>query len=456
MGLIEYPKIDGLTGAFADDDLEAAYRRSVRAQALQLAAFIVVSSGLIWLVSISHEMGRIAEHPGMSLLIALRILLVVSSVVAAAYWLWRVPRRPHATEGHVLTAWLALYLVEIAVVSTVYLSLETTPQGLADRFLATSFWVTLTFGLVGIVTFHNALRARLFGAVCVVWYFLLLAVFRPDDPRPYLIGGTSMLVTLLILHFSLHLLGGAGRRNFHLTRVYADAREKAEEVNSVLSLLLTTTGHDARQPLFALDANALALDGAIGRADLPAARDLAARQRDLTRHVSHILTSVLELSRAERNLPGWRTRDEVALAALLDGIRDRVAAMIPSGDIALTTRVSPCTASTSAAMIERILVNLLVNAINHAGATRVQLIARPRRGRVVILVIDNGRGLSDVALDLDSAGFFANRLTPAAHNSGHGLDLVFRMAQLVDAPLRIRSRPGRGVIARLVLPIAAG
>lgn len=452
MNRVEFPRLRFFTGMFADAAMERDYREATRRQSQRLAAFIALATALIWLVSISHELQIIDAFPGAVYIIGARVFFATCGVLAAGFWLAQPADSSGRADSAVLAAWMALYLVEIFAVSFTYLGLEQTQQGLVDRFLATSFWITLTLGLVGIVNFGFPRHALLFGLTCVIWYAVLLLGFRPADPRPYLIGGSSMLITVVILFLSVGLLGRAGRRSHYLKRVLEQARQKAEDVNGVLALLLTSTGHDTRQPLFALDANAASLRVALQRQDLRLATELADRQRELTRTVSHILSSVLELSRAERNLPGWEIREAVAVQSLMDAVAAQVADLVDADAIELRVRPSGFHVLTNPAMAERILLNLLVNAVRHSGASRILLAARRREGRICIQVLDNGCGLAEQALDLTSADYFATRLASAQSGSGYGLDLVFRMTQLIDADLRVRSRPGSGVAAALCLP----
>ncbi len=452
MNRVEFPRLRLLTGVFEDAGLERDYRDATWRQSVRLASFIALATALIWLVSISHELQIIDTFPGAALVIAGRVFFAVCGVLAAAYWLTRPVQESRQSGSVVLAVWMAVYLVEIFAVSLTYLSLEQTQQGLADRFLATSFWITLTLGLVGIVNFGFPRHALLFGLACMVWYIGLLVGFRPADPRPYLIGGSSMLITLVILFLSVGLLGRVGRRSHYLKIVLEQARQKAEDVNGVLALLLTSTGHDARQPLFALDANAASLRVALQRQDIELAKALADQQRDLTRTVSHILSSVLELSRAERNLPGWEVREAVSVQSLMDGVAEQVADLVDADAIELKVRPSALTVLTNPAMADRILLNLLVNAVRHSGSRRVLLAARRRGGRVCVQVLDNGCGLAERPLELASADYFVSRLSGSQPGSGFGLDLVFRMTQLIEADLRVRSRPGAGVAASLCLP----
>ncbi|WP_203293936.1 sensor histidine kinase [Maricaulis parjimensis] len=453
MDQIAYPKLDFYTGSFLDSSIETEYRASTHAQALQLACWITSACAMIWLASAINEWQLLDRQPAMIHLISARIVMAVLTLGVVVTWLRRLKRPPSRLDGALLTGWMVAYFLQFTLVTFAYLGLETTADGLAVRFVTMAFWITLTMGMVGMFNFNFIRHAFGFILACFILYLVLLAVFRPTDLRPYLIGLTSMVLALAFLPLAIRLLAGIGRRNFYLNRVVQAEREKAEGVNSILSLLLTSTGHDTRQPLFALDANIAAMDMALDRGDVDQARDIAGRQKDIARNVSHILTSVLELARAERDLPGWRGGEVVDVPSILEQSRDAVSSLAESRGIRLHTTPVEGRVRSSSVLLERILVNLLMNAISHSGARDIQLLAR-RRGRLICLyVVDNGTGLSAKPVTLTSRDFFDQRLSGPARNdlSGFGMDLVFRMAEWIKAPVCIRSRPGRGVIARIAL-----
>jgi len=103
-------------------------------------------------------------------------------------------------------------------------------------------------------------------------------------------------------------------------------------------------------------------------------------------------------------------------------------------------------------IIEHILANLLTNALNHSGGTRIQLEVCDQADRAEIRVADDGRGIGQTPLTID-----AERLHPNTGRSGRrglGLEIMFRLAERGGLDLSITSEPGVGVTARLAAPQA--
>jgi two-component system, NarL family, sensor histidine kinase UhpB len=86
-------------------------------------------------------------------------------------------------------------------------------------------------------------------------------------------------------------------------------------------------------------------------------------------------------------------------------------------------------------VLYRVAQEALTNIARHARASRVQLELREQPGCVVLEVADDGRGLTDGALD-----------------SSQGIRGMRERAMLVAAKLSIESRPGEGTTVRLVIP----
>ncbi len=109
-------------------------------------------------------------------------------------------------------------------------------------------------------------------------------------------------------------------------------------------------------------------------------------------------------------------------------------------------------------LVERVLRNLLTNAIRYTDDGGVLVAARQRGTRVWLEVHDTGRGIADADRERIWEEFFqvgqAPGATPGSERRGLGLGLaiVRRLASLMDAPLALRSRPGKGSVFSIGLP----
>jgi len=96
------------------------------------------------------------------------------------------------------------------------------------------------------------------------------------------------------------------------------------------------------------------------------------------------------------------------------------------------------------------LLNLVNNALQAAGqGALIALQAALRDGRVCISVCDNGPGMSPEVLAQLGDGFFTTR----PQGTGLGLAVVRAVARAHGGELEIRSAPGQGTCASLLLPL---
>ena len=106
-------------------------------------------------------------------------------------------------------------------------------------------------------------------------------------------------------------------------------------------------------------------------------------------------------------------------------------------------------------LIERILGNLIGNAVRYTTRGGVQVAVRARAGGIAVTVCDTGRGLSATELEMSFDEFvqFDNAARDASRGVGLGLPTVRRLVDLLGHELRVRSRPGHGSWFELRLPI---
>jgi two-component system, sensor histidine kinase len=113
-------------------------------------------------------------------------------------------------------------------------------------------------------------------------------------------------------------------------------------------------------------------------------------------------------------------------------------------------------ADTDPALLERILANLVNNAIRYTDRGGVLLALSNKAGGWAIAVVDTGCGIEAAALH-DIFQEFTQLENPQRNRSrgvGLGLSIVQRICNLLDLPLSVRSRVGKGSHFELRLPLA--
>ncbi|MCU0764960.1 MAG: ATP-binding protein [Burkholderiaceae bacterium] len=121
-------------------------------------------------------------------------------------------------------------------------------------------------------------------------------------------------------------------------------------------------------------------------------------------------------------------------AARLAGMRLRT---VPTGAVA----------AVDARLLMRGVGNLVTNAIEHSGASRILVGVRRRGEGCVIEVRDNGRGIDPRAVPAAQTRHWAEGC-----GRGLGLWIAARLAELQGGALEIRTEPGRGSCLRITLP----
>jgi CheY-like chemotaxis protein/anti-sigma regulatory factor (Ser/Thr protein kinase) len=125
----------------------------------------------------------------------------------------------------------------------------------------------------------------------------------------------------------------------------------------------------------------------------------------------------------------------------------------------LDLRILPSRAvlHSDAVLLERILRNLLSNAIRHTAVGRVLVGCRHRSGMLRIDVIDIGPGIPADMLDTIFDEFYQIGNPARLHAEGHGLGLaiVRRTARLLGHRLEVVPAPGCGTRFSVEVPITA-
>jgi CheY-like chemotaxis protein len=109
-------------------------------------------------------------------------------------------------------------------------------------------------------------------------------------------------------------------------------------------------------------------------------------------------------------------------------------------------------------MLRRILQNLLANAVQYTETGGILLLARRRGDTVRMEVWDTGPGISEADREMIFEEFQRGSATdrPAIGGFGLGLSIVQRMAEALDHPLDLCSRPGHGTRFSISAPFAVG
>jgi len=108
-------------------------------------------------------------------------------------------------------------------------------------------------------------------------------------------------------------------------------------------------------------------------------------------------------------------------------------------------------------LLQRVLRNLLSNAVRYTTEGGVLLAARRRSGRASLEVWDTGPGIRRDEFDRIFEEFYRGESAKAETSGGYGLGLsiVRRICAVLGHSLFVTSRPGSGTVFRVEIPLAA-
>lgn len=222
-----------------------------------------------------------------------------------------------------------------------------------------------------------------------------------------------------------------------------DARARAQASDLAKSRFLAAASHDMRQPLHALTLYLSALDR---RVENPEAREILSKMERATQSMVGMFATLLDLARIQA---GVIEPDKTDVP--LQEIIDRVLAENPGGRVA-APRTSVAV-HTDAVLFERVLRNLVANALRHGGgAARIEL---AERGALIsVSVADNGPGISAEDQGRIFDEFIRLEGGRGAEGLGLGLSIVKRICTMLDLDLKLDSALGEGARFTVSVPRA--
>jgi signal transduction histidine kinase len=196
--------------------------------------------------------------------------------------------------------------------------------------------------------------------------------------------------------------------------------------------LLAAVSHDLRTPLTSIQVLAEAIED--GMVDDATSREYAARLAVHARAFSALIDDLFELSRLEAGDIRW-TVEQVKIGELVEETVDAMRPQAEAGRVAVRTELGaqPAYARANPERIQRVLFNLLQNAIRHTPADgSVTVRAEQRDGAVEIEVTDTGDGIHEEDRAVVFDAFVQGRGDQARTNGSAGLGLAIARA-IVEA-----------------------
>jgi signal transduction histidine kinase len=237
-----------------------------------------------------------------------------------------------------------------------------------------------------------------------------------------------------------------------LGRSFNQMTESVEELFDARRQLVAWASHDLRTPLASITAMLEALDDGLAEPD-----EYVPVLRDRVRALSSVVDDLFELARIDAGALTVELRDAPLGPVVTDCVRG-FEAQANARHVHLETRVAdPLPAARCAPeKVERVLFNLLTNALRHTPSDgSIAVLVTAADGTVEVAVEDTGDGLEPVAERRMFERFWRGDPSRGSDGAGLGLAIAQGLIEAQGGRIWAENRPDGGARVAFVLPSAA-
>ena len=276
-----------------------------------------------------------------------------------------------------------------------------------------------------------------------------------DEPGPLLMPDQQRLLDALADQAALAIERVILARDLHAARLEA-------ETDRLRSALLTSISHDLRTPLASILGSATSLTSRGVTLDGPTEQALLATIVEEAYRLNRFIGNLLDMTRLESGaLKPRGTLTE--LSDVFGAALGRAAGILANHEVDLNVAAGLPMLKLDVVLFEQVLFNLLDNAAKYAPTdSRIQIKAYREGERVVLQVIDEGRGISpqDVERIFEKfyrAGGAAGGGDNQRAGTGLGLAISRGFIEAMDGTIVAANRTDRsGAIITITLPVPVG
>ncbi|MEW6312777.1 MAG: NahK/ErcS family hybrid sensor histidine kinase/response regulator [Pseudomonadota bacterium] len=244
------------------------------------------------------------------------------------------------------------------------------------------------------------------------------------------------------------------RRVREVTAELREKKDEAEHANRAKTHFLAVASHDLRQPMHALGLFIAALRNRVQSSET---RRLVDQIEVSVSAMEDLLDTLLDISKLDAGMlmPQYEDFD---VHALLERIGRDFAGAAHEKGIRLRVRNIHAQVRSDPMLLERILLNLVSNAVHYTNHGGVLVGCRRRGDKLRIEVWDSGIGIADDQQQTIFQEFYqiANPERDRKKGLGLGLAIVERLVRLLRHQLRLRSVVGKGSVFSIEVPLSGG
>ncbi|MFT3889516.1 MAG: DUF4118 domain-containing protein [Arachnia sp.] len=319
-------------------------------------------------------------------------------------------------------------------------------QSIATEVLSYQLLVVIV-ALVGGI--WPALFAAVLSGLTLDFFFL--------EPHFQIMIADPLHIAAIVLHIAIAALvsfvvdrAERQARSARLFRATASELEPMAASDRVRGALLSALSHDLRRPLAAATTAVGGLRAADEALSPEDRRELLATADESLATLSTLVTDLLDVSRLQAGALTIST-SPVEIADVILPALDELD--LGPGEVRLDLAHGPAQALADAVLLQRVLVNLLANAVRYS-PSGVEIATDAGDGLVRIRVVDHGPGIPAARRDDVFVPF--QRLGDTDNTSGLGLGLALSrgFVEAMQGTIAPEDTPGGGLTMVVALPVA--
>jgi PAS domain S-box-containing protein len=228
------------------------------------------------------------------------------------------------------------------------------------------------------------------------------------------------------------------------------------EIDRLKSEFIATASHELRTPLTSVQMGVhLLLEGALGELTDKQNEVLQACRQDCER-LDKLMRDLLDLSRIEAG----ESQPQLATVSARDLITTAVKELRPQVEtkgleLSVDAAVELPWVVVDRLQIERVISNLVINALRHTKQGQIKISAEVRDGHVAVSISDTGSGIPSEYLPHIFDKFVQVPDTPTG-GAGLGLTISKSIVEAHGGQISVQSQVGRGTTFTFTLPLADG
>ncbi|MBI2311968.1 MAG: response regulator [Betaproteobacteria bacterium] len=367
------------------------------------------------------------------------------------------PARPESRLGHFMLGALASGCVWGSAGLLMYV-----PGSLAHQALLSTILFAVSAGSAGVYPIY---LPTYYAFIAPTLFPVIVRMAWQADATHLTIGlmGITVLATLLVIGRNLNrIMTESLNTRFEnldlieaLTRQTATAeaaKQEAEASNRAKSQFLAAASHDLRQPLHALGLFVAALNE---KACARNVRDIVDHINSSVESLEVLFNELLDVSKLDAGVVRPSVRP-FPIRSLLDRLRSDYRALAAEKGLGLIIYPSAAQVMSDLSLLERILRNLLSNAIRYTEKGGITVECQRRGDILRIDVWDTGIGIPADQHQRIFEEFYqvGNPGRDRRKGLGLGLAIVRRLARLLGHRLEMNSTVGGGSVFSVEVPLA--